>query len=148
MSVNRTLVGDFEKLRWHRCLVVEAMREIAFRNRDHFYVSSVRLGLSDRTTPEAVTVIFDRMLEDQGEEPTEANRWVLGWAYRASWEVYMCLLYSLVERLREDAPRPSQCGVRAIGRLPSIERGADRRTEGCSGQAPPPTETELTTTTI
>ena len=107
MRVNRSLVGEFEKLRWHRCLVVEAMREIAFRNRDHFYVASVRLGLSDRADSEAVTLIFDKMLEDQEVKPTEANRWVLGWANRGSWEVYMCLLHSLVEdyeRMRRTHP--------------------------------------------
>ena len=33
-------------------------------------------------------------------EQTEANRWVLGWSSRASWEVYMCLLYAGIEQYR------------------------------------------------
>ncbi len=107
MSVNRRLLSHYKKLRWHRCLVVEAMRVIAFRNRDHFYVSSVRLGVSDRVDSEAVALVFDKILQDQGVEPSEADRHVLGWASWGSWDVYMCLLHSLVEdyeRVRCDHP--------------------------------------------
>ena len=107
MTVTRDLLRNYTKLWWHRCLPVEAMRSIAFRNRDHFFVTSVRLGGSDRADPEATTCIFDKMLQDQGKEQTEEERWVLGWASRASWEVYMCLLYALVEqykRIRRDHP--------------------------------------------
>ena len=107
MTVTRNLLRNYTKLWWHRCLPVEAMRSIAFRNRDHFFVTSVRLGVSNRADPEATAYIFDKMLQDQGREQTEEERWVLGWASRASWEVYMCLLYALVEqykRIRRDHP--------------------------------------------
>ena len=107
MSVNRNLLRGYERLRWHRCLLVEAMRVIAFRNRDHLYVTSVRLGVPNRNDSESLKRIFDQMLLDQGREQTEAERHVLGWASRASWEVYMCMLYTLIEdyrRIRQNHP--------------------------------------------
>ena len=77
------------------------MREVAFRNMDHVYATRVALGVSDLTDPDSSKRVFDKMLLDQEMEQTEENRWVLGWASRASWEIYMCLLYAGVEQYRK-----------------------------------------------
>ena len=100
MRTDRTLLRRYVKLRWHRCLLVEAMRVVAFRNMDHLYVSRVALGVSDWADRDGSDRVFDKMLLNQGMEQNEANRWVLGWASRASWEVYMCLLYAGIEHYR------------------------------------------------
>ena len=73
---------------------------IAFRNMDHRFVTRVALGISDWIDPDCEDRIFDKMLLDQGMDQTQENRWVLGWASRASWEVYMCLLYAGIEQYR------------------------------------------------
>ena len=44
--------------------------------------------------------VLDKMLLDHGMDPSKENRWVLGWASRASWEIYMCLLFAGIEQYR------------------------------------------------
>ena len=106
----------------------------------------MRLGLSDRADSEAVALTFDKMLEDQGVEPTEANRWVLGWANRASWEVYMCLLHSLVEdyeRMRRTHP---SAAFAPLDDFLQSNEGVGRRTEKPFGTSYSTRRAGLTTT--
>ena len=97
MSVDNNLVQNYRKLRLHRCVIVEGVRVIAFRNMDHLYTTRVRLRAMDWGDAEAMTRVYNKMLEDQGLDQTEANRWALVWASRAAWEIYMCLLYAEIE---------------------------------------------------
>lgn len=99
--MDRSLLRRYTQLRRHRCLLVEAMRAVAFRNMDHLYVTRVALGVSDWTNPSGSDRVSDKMLLDQEMDQTKENRWVLGWASRASWEVYMCLLYAGIEQYRK-----------------------------------------------
>ena len=71
---------------------------IALRNMDHMYVTRLELGVSDWADPVAFDRVSDKMLLDQGLEPPKPNRFVLGWAGWASWDIYMCLLYAGVEQ--------------------------------------------------
>ena len=99
--MDRSLLRRYTQLRWHRCLLVESMRAVAFRNMDHLYVTRVALAVSDWTDPDGSDRVSDKMLLDQEMDQTKENRWVLGWASRASWEVYMCLLYAGIEQYRK-----------------------------------------------
>ena len=99
MTFDKRLLRRYKRLRWHRCLLVEAMRVIAFRNMDHMYVTRLELGVSGWADPVAFGRVLDKMLLDQDMEPTKPNRFVLGWAGWASWDIdYMCLLYAGVEQ--------------------------------------------------
>lgn len=62
VSTDRRLLQRYTKLRWHRRLLVEAMRVVAFRNMDHLYVTRVALGVSDWTDPDSSKRVFDKML--------------------------------------------------------------------------------------
>ena len=97
MSIDNNLVQNYRKLRLHRCVIVEGVRVIAFRNMDHLYTTRVRLQAMDWGDAEAMTRVYNKMLEDQGLDQTEDNRLVLLWASRAAWEIYTCLLYAEIE---------------------------------------------------
>ena len=100
MSVNNNLMQSYTKLRLHRCVILEGVRVIAFRNMDHLYTTRVRLQAMDWGDSEAMARVQKKMLEHQGLEQTEANRSALVWASRAAWEIYMCLLYAEIQHYR------------------------------------------------
>ena len=97
MSIDNNLIQNYTKLRLHRCVVVEGVRVIAFRNMDHLFTTRVRLQAMDWGDSEAMARVQSKMLKDQGLDQTEANRSALVWASRAAWEIYMCLLYAEIE---------------------------------------------------
>ena len=105
MSVDNNLVQNYRKLRLHRCVIVEGVRVIAFRNMDHLYTTRVRLRAMDWGDAEAMTRVYNKMLEDQGLDQTEANRSALVWSSRAAWEIYTCLLYAEIEHYSAVAHR-------------------------------------------
>ncbi len=84
MTFDKGLLRRYKKLQWHRCLLVEAMRVIAFRNLEHMNASRVALAVTDWADPIAFDLVPDSMLLDQGIEPTRQCRFVPGWAGRAS----------------------------------------------------------------
>ena len=43
MSMDNNLFQNYRKLRSHRCVIVEGVRVIAFRNMDHLFTTRVRL---------------------------------------------------------------------------------------------------------
>ena len=100
MSIDNNLIQNYTKLRVHRCVIVEGVRVIAFRNMDHLYTTRVRSKAMDWAASEAMARVYNRMLEDQGLEQTETNRSALVWVSRAAWEIYMCLLYAEIEHYR------------------------------------------------
>ena len=97
MSIDNNLMENYRKLRLHRSVIVEGVRVIAFRNMDHLYTTRVRLRAMDWGDSEAMARVYNKMLEHQGLDQTEAKRSVLVWASRAAWEIYMCLLYAEIE---------------------------------------------------
>jgi hypothetical protein len=97
MSIDNNLMQSYGKLRLHRCVIVEGVRAIAFRNMDHLFTTRVRLGAMDWGDSEAMARVQNKMLEDQGLDQTEANRSALVWTSRAAWEIYMCLLFAEIE---------------------------------------------------
>ena len=105
MSIDNNLVQNYRKLRLHRCVIVEGVRVIAFRNMDHLCTTRVRLQAMDGGDAEAMTRVYNKMLEDQGLDQTEDNRLVLLWASRAAWEIYTCLLYAEIEHYSAVAHR-------------------------------------------
>ena len=88
---------NYRKLRLRRCVIVECVRVIAFRDMDHLYTTRVQLGVIDWGDPEAMARVQNTMLEDQGLDQIEANRPALVWASRVPWEIYMCLLHAEIE---------------------------------------------------
>ena len=79
MSIDNNLMQSYGKLRLHRCVIVEGVRVIAFRNMDHLFTTRVRLGAMDWGDSEAMARVQNKMLEDQGLDQTEANRSALVW---------------------------------------------------------------------
>ena len=66
MSIDNNLIQNYTKLRVHRCVIVEGVRVIAFRNMDHLYTTRVRSKAMDWAASEAMARVYNRMLEDQG----------------------------------------------------------------------------------
>ena len=95
---NRMRIGSkwlkyYAKLRYHRCVITEGIRVIAFRNMDHLDRAMKQLGIKKLSDEEDVLNVQNKMLEDQGLEQSDRNRWLLGCATQFPWEIYACLLY-------------------------------------------------------
>ena len=99
-SIDTSLLKYYVKLRDHRCGITEGIRVIAFRNADHMIRSREQLGVKDTSDDASRVHVQDKMLEDQGLEKTDNNRWLLELATSVPWEIYMCLLYAEIEHYR------------------------------------------------
>ena len=64
---------------------------------DHLSRAGEKLGISKASDEASQILIQNKMMEDQGVDKTESNRWLLGLATWVPWEIYMCLLYAEVE---------------------------------------------------
>ena len=94
---------------YHRDLILEPIRHLAFRNMRH--LSDV---MADRRLPADVEVgsvefnewvreLQDRMLRDQGSEPSEMDRVLIQIATFTPVKLYLGLLYAEIEYLQERA---------------------------------------------
>ena len=95
--IDTRLLTYYVKLRDHRCGITEGIRVIAFRNVDHLTRSCEELGIAKISDEASHILVQNRMLEDQGLEKTDSNRWLVGLATWVPWEIYMCLLYAEIE---------------------------------------------------
>ncbi len=96
-SIDTRLLKYYVKMRDHRCGITEGIRVIAFRNMDHLTTACEQLGIANTADEASRILVQDRMLEDQGLEKTDTNRWLLGFATWVPWEIYMCLLCAEIE---------------------------------------------------
>ena len=96
--INLDLMEYYASLSYHRCVLLEGMRLVAFRNINHLFRVSNELNVRYITNDPDLIKIQNQMLTDQHMELSEENRYLLGAATWSSWEIYLCLLYAEIER--------------------------------------------------
>ena len=96
-ATDHALVQHFIQMHHHRCVVLEGVREAAFRNVDHLTRTMRELGIERITKPTSLARVQDRMLRNQGLQPSASQRWWLGCAAMNTWEIYLCLLSAEIE---------------------------------------------------
>ena len=95
--MDNALIQHFTRFYYHRYRVLEGVRAAAFRNVDHLTRVMADAGILKFTTQSSIIEVQDRMIRDQGLEPTPTRRWLLECATFNTWEVYLCLLFAEVE---------------------------------------------------
>ncbi|MCY4554800.1 MAG: hypothetical protein OXF79_00110 [Chloroflexi bacterium] len=94
---------------YHRALILEPIRRLAFRNMRHLSIAMADHGVpADRTVGsvgpnERVRELQDRMLRDQGSEPSALNRVLIEIATFTPVKLYSGLLYAEIEYLEQQA---------------------------------------------
>ena len=97
----------YRNLMYHRVLILEPIRQMAFRNMRH-----LSRAITDLPKPENNNVnstesstwiaqIQDRMLKDQGVEPSDLNRILVHTATFTPVKLYLALLYAEIEYLSD-----------------------------------------------
>lgn len=97
----RTAVSRYRNLFYHRTVVLEGIRKIAFRNMVHL-VEAIEYCESCQILDDAnpVSLFQKKMLEDQGLKNDSFNRMLIGWATFYPLQVYLALLYAEIEHYR------------------------------------------------
>ncbi len=95
----QNVVNCYRNLLYHRTVILEGIRKVAFRNMAHLseamaYCESTGDTVRDH---EWIERIQQKMLIDQGLEDNELNRILIGWATYYPLQVYLALLYAEVE---------------------------------------------------
>ena len=94
---------------YHRALILEPIRRMAFRNMRHLSDAMADHGVPADTEVESVGFnewvreLQDRMLRDQGSEPSELNRVLIQIATFTPVKLYLGLLYAEIEYLEQQA---------------------------------------------
>ena len=98
----RDPVDSYRNLFYHRTVVVEGIRKIAFRNMAHLSDAMGRQpSLESVRDDDWIIEVQRRMLHDQGMDDTPLNRTLIGWATYYPLQVYLALLYAEVEFYRK-----------------------------------------------
>ena len=92
------IVGCYRNLQYHRSVISEGTRKVAFKNMAHLtraqqYVT----GGAQMLSSEQIRRVQQRMLLDQGVEDNELNRWLVGCGTFYPIQVYLALLFAEVE---------------------------------------------------
>ena len=92
-------VRCYRNLFYHRTVILEGIRKIAFRNMNHIteaikYGESKGDGLRD---DKWIECIQQKMLADQELDDNELNRMLIEWASFCPLQVYLALLYAEIE---------------------------------------------------
>ena len=95
----QNVVNCYRNLFYHRTVILEGIRKVAFRNMSHLseamdYCKSTGDTLHDHRW---IDRIQQKMLADQQLENNELNRVLIGWATYYPVQVYLALLYAEVE---------------------------------------------------
>ena len=96
-----SLVFPYRNLFYHRTVVLEGIRKIAFRNMAHF--TSTIGGLLEDSQCNVIRNdlpiehIKAKMLSDQGVENNRTNRSIIEWATFFPLQLYLALLYAEIE---------------------------------------------------
>ena len=95
----RAVVNCYRNLFYHRTVILEGIRKIAFRNMIHLSETIKDHGANDNALRDHQWVkdIQGKMLADQGLENNKLNRMLIGWATWYPVQVYLALLYAEVE---------------------------------------------------
>ena len=95
----------YRNLMYHRVLILEPIRQMAFRNMRHLSSTISELhkpqnhNVDSTESREWIGQIQDRMLSDQGTEPSVLNRVLVHKATFTPVKLYMALLYAEIESL-------------------------------------------------
>lgn len=103
VSEIRRMVKRYESVFYHRTVILEGIRKIAFRNMIHLTKArcdcKVEQNYHDDTTVDDALIECTqaRMLSDQGLENNTANRTILDWATFYPLQLYLSLFYAEIE---------------------------------------------------
>ena len=84
-------------LSYHRGVILEGIRLIAFRNMGHFTRAREKCGTSPIDRHENIGSIRDQMIADQGLQGDTTNGQFFDFITWYPWDVYLCLLYAEIE---------------------------------------------------
>ena len=94
-------INSYRNLFYYRTVIVEGIRQIAFRNMAHLTHAMARPPrLSSVAGDDWIAEVQRRMLHDQGMDDTSLNRTLIAWATYHPLQVYLALLYAQVEFYR------------------------------------------------
>lgn len=92
----QSIVFPYGNLFYHRTVILERIRKIAFRNMCH--LTEATEHCNNRTNGKAsIECIQAKMLRDQGLENNKTNRTVIGWATFYPLQLYLALFYAEIE---------------------------------------------------
>ena len=95
----------YRNLMYHRVLILEPIRRMAFRNMRHLSSAIAELpkpkneNIGSNDSSAWTKQIQDRMLKDQGREPSDLNRVLVHTATFTPVKLYLALLYAEIESL-------------------------------------------------
>ena len=95
-SFNRAL-GYYVNLSYHRDVILEGIRLVAYRNMGHFNRAREKCGTSSINRQENIASVRDQMIADQGLEADTTNRRFFDFITWYPWDAYLCLLYAEIE---------------------------------------------------
>ena len=100
-------VGIYRNLFHHRTVILEGIRQIAFRNMIHLGDARAACAAHAWSPDEDDWIgrVQAKMLADQGLDDSELNRTVIGWATFYPLQVYLALLYAEIEYIRRNRER-------------------------------------------
>ena len=95
-SFNKALQYYFN-LSYHRGVILEGIRLVAYRNMGHFNRAREKCGVPSINKHENIASIHDQMITDQGLEADTTNRRCFDFITWYPWDIYLCLLYAEIE---------------------------------------------------
>ena len=105
LSILETSATIYRNLAYHRSMILEPVRQMAFRNMRHLSDAMISLPKPEDTdidSPEAgawIEQVQNWMLKDQGLEPSDLNRLLLQKATFTPVKLYEALIYAEMEYL-------------------------------------------------
>ena len=100
-------IKHYRNLQYHRSVILEGVRIIAFRNVDHLGRVMESLGISQATDDRDIEAVYELMFQGQDLDPDLSSRWVMEAATWIPWEMYLCLLSAELESYRRESRRDS-----------------------------------------
>ena len=92
------IVGCYGNLLYHRSVISEGTRKIAYKNMAHLSRAQQRVtGGAQMHSSDQIQQVQQEMLLDQGVEDNELNRWLVGCGTFYPMQVYLALLFAEVE---------------------------------------------------
>ncbi len=98
-------IKHYRNLQYHRSVILEGVRVIAFRNINHQTRVMKNLGMSQLIDDRDIDAVYNLMFQDQDLDPDLNSRRILEFVTWVPWEMYLCLLSAELESYRRESRR-------------------------------------------
>ena len=98
-------INHYRNLQYHRSVILEGVRNIAFRNINHLTRVMKNQGMTQLTDDREIDTVYDLMFQDQHLDPDLNSRRILEFVTWVPWEMYLCLLSAEIESYRRESRR-------------------------------------------